>query len=267
MNKDNITQKVLAAAGYLGMIFINYLANALPINGVTTGEASDAYTNLFTPTGITFSIWGLIYLLLASYTSYQFGIFQKGSDSKKQKLCNTINPFFIITSLANSAWIFAWHYNLISVSVIIMLILLFYLIKIANIVNGAKLRKKDNLLIRLPFSVYFGWITIATIANITVFLVSIGWNGFGITDQIWTMIILLVGTSIVILRGLKDRNIAYILVAVWAYLGIWLKHTSLEGYKGQYSGIIKTVILCLILLGVSIGLIIKNRNSKKILIN
>ncbi|MBN1168896.1 tryptophan-rich sensory protein [Candidatus Woesebacteria bacterium] len=263
MNKRVIIIKILAAAGYIGMIFVNYLANALPINGVTTGEASDAYTNLFTPSGITFSIWGLIYLLLGGYTLYQFGIFQESPIPKREKLFNKIGSLFIVTSLANSSWIFAWHYDLIALSVFIMLLLLVYLIKIANIVKNTKLSKKDNLLIRLPFSIYFGWITIATIANITVFLVSIGWNGLGINDQIWTIVILLVGAAIVILRGLKDKNIAYISVAVWAYFGIWLRQTAQEGFANQYSGIIRTAIFSMILFLISIAFISKNKLHKE----
>ena len=107
----------------------------------------------------------------------------------------------------------------------------------------------EKLFIWAPFSVYFGWITVAAIANITVFLVSIGWNGFGISDFIWTSIILLVGALIGILRMSRDKNIAYGLVLVWAYLGILLKHVSTSGFGGQYPSIIATVILCLVLFG------------------
>lgn len=104
-----------------------------------------------------------------------------------------------------------------------------------------------------PFSVYFGWITVAAIANITVFLVSIGWNGFGIADDVWTSSILLVGALIGILRMCKDKNIAYGMVLVWAYLEILLKHVSSAGFGGQYPSVIVTAIICLTLFIFFIG--------------
>ena len=157
MTKNNIVLKIAVAIGYIAIIVVNYLANAIPIGGVTTGEASDNLGNLFTPSGITFSIWGLIYLLLLGYTIYQFGIGQKPASPDKEKSNTTIRRYFIINSLANISWIFAWHYGVVWFSVLIMIVLLISLIKIADIVNKQHVRGKDNIFIRLPFSVYFGW--------------------------------------------------------------------------------------------------------------
>lgn len=249
--KQELLLKVAAALTFVAMIFVNYLANALPIGGITTGEASDAFPNLFTPAGITFSIWGLIYLLLLGYTIYQFKT-QKG---KKARSFSTIRKLYIITSLSNIAWIFAWHYQVIWLSVLIMINLLVSLIKIANITNEEQYSLKETILVRIPFSIYFGWITVATIANITVLLVSINWDGFGIADNVWTIIILLVGAAIGITRMLKDSNIYYGLVLVWAYAGIWLKHTSDNGFAGEYPNIITTLIICLALYLGTIGFI------------
>ena len=217
MNKTNLTLKISAALGYIAMVAVNFLANALPIGGVTTGEASDSFGNLFTPAGITFSIWGLIYLLLLGYTIYQFGFGKKNTSEQREQLFATINKYFLITSMANIAWIFAWHYGVIWLSMLIMFALLFFLIKIADVINKEKYNALETVLVRLPFGVYFGWITVATIANITVFLVSINWNGFGIAESIWTVIVLTVGALIGSIRMLKDKNIYYGLVLVWAY--------------------------------------------------
>jgi len=253
----NILLKIIAGITYVAMVIVNGLANALPINGRPTGEISDAYANLFAPAGLTFSIWGIIYLLLAGYVLYQF----VNKDKKIEKLIQTINPLFITTSLANILWIFAWHYDFIGISVLIMSVLLILLIKIADIINKKQFASRDKLFIKAPFSVYFGWITVATIANITVFLVSIGWNGFGIADFVWTSIILVVGTLIGILRMTKDKNIAYGLVLIWAYLGILLKHISTDGFGGQYPSIIATIVVCLVLFVFTLGriLFIKSR--------
>jgi len=233
--------KIFALINYIGMVTVNFLANSLPINNRSTGDISDAYHNLFAPAGLTFSIWGLIYLLLAGYTMYQF----IGSNSEKEKVVNQINPLFIATSIANISWIFAWHYDYIGLSLIIMVVILFLLIKIADIIRIQKFSPLEKLFIWAPFSVYFAWITVATIANITVFLVSISWNGFGISDYVWTSIVLLVGALIGILRMNKDKNSVYGLVFVWAYLGILLKHVSASSFNGQYPSVITTVILCL----------------------
>ncbi len=137
-----------------------------------------------------------------------------------------------------------------------MSVLLISLIKIADFINKNQFTSVEKLFIKAPFSVYFGWITVATIANITVFLVSVGWNGFGIAESVWTSIILVVGALIGILRMTKDKNIAYGLVLVWAYLGILLKHTSVTGFNGQYSSIIATVVVCVLLFVFSLGIIL-----------
>ncbi len=235
--------KIFAGVLYVAMVAVNFLANGLPINNRSTGQISDDYPNLFAPAGVTFSIWGLIYLLLAGYVVYQF----VNSKEKTEQILNKINPLFIVTSIANISWIFAWHYDYIGLSVVIMAVLLFFLIKIADILRPEQFSALEKLFIWAPFSIYFGWITVASIANITVFLVSIGWNGFGIADFIWTSIIISVGAIIGILRMWKDKNIAYGLVLVWAYLGILLKHLSASGFAGQYQSVIFTVSVCLIL--------------------
>jgi len=244
--------KIFAGFAYVAMVVVNFLANSLPINNRSTGQISDDYPNLFAPAGITFSIWGLIYLLLAGYVIFQF---IKKSE-KKEEIFKKINPFFIATSVANISWIFAWHYDYIGLSVIIMAVLLFLLIRIADIIRIEQFTSSEKFFISAPFGVYFGWITVAAIANITVFLVSVGWNGFGIADFIWTSIILLVGALIGILRIIKDKNIIYGLVLIWAYLGILLKHLSIDGFNGQYLSIIISVIACIVFIGLFIGKII-----------
>lgn len=249
----NMPIKILAGVAYIAMVVVNFLANSLPINNRSTGTISDAYPNLFAPAGLTFSIWGLIYLLLAGYLLYQFILSKKNFNQNKETLLKKINVLFIATSLANISWIFAWHYDFIGLSVLIMAALLILLIKIADILRVERMTSQEKLFISAPFSVYFGWITVAAIANITVFFVSIGWSGFGIADFVWTSIILLVGALIGILRMRKDRNIFYGLVLIWAYLGILLKHLSASGFGGKYPSVIITVIVCLALFVFFIG--------------
>lgn len=254
----NTGLKVWAVVAFLVMITANALANILPINNLTTGQLSDFYPNLFTPSAYTFSIWGLIYLLLFIYVIYQFFV-----KSSYEKLIRKINIYFIISSLANTAWIFAWHYQQIFLSLIIMIVILYSLIKIADILRKEKFDFWKNFIVSVPFSVYFGWISVATIANVVVFLVSIGWNGFGINPGIWTMIVLIVGAIIGILRSLLDRKIAYTLVFIWAYIGILTKHLSSTGFSGTYSIIIYTLYICLFAFVITLGYILVKPSIKK----
>lgn len=247
MHKNNITLKILVALAYVAMVAVNYLANALPIGGITTGEASDSYPNLFTPAGITFSIWGLIYLLLLGYTLYQFGLFQKQRSGERERIFDRVGKLFFATSLANIGWIFAWHYGVVWLSVLIMVVLLSLLIRIAEVLKEGESSLADKFLIRLPFSVYLGWITVATIANVTVFLVSFNWDGFGLAEDFWAVVILVAGAMIGITRMIEFKDIAYGLVLVWAYGGIWFKHASESGFGGRYPNIISTVVICIAL--------------------
>jgi hypothetical protein len=233
--------KIISGLAFIAMVSVNILANALPINNRTTGDISDAYPNLFAPAGITFSIWGVIYLLLAGFVIYQF----INRDKEIDNIINLINPLFIVTSIINILWIFSWHYDFIGISVLLMLSLLFFLIRIVDVFPRNNLTFKIKIFTLLPFNVYFGWITVATIANITVFLVSIGWNGFGIANYIWMNIILIVGALIGILRMRKDKSIVYGLVLVWAYSGILLKHISSMGFSGSYPSVIITTSFCI----------------------
>lgn len=254
--------RILAIVSFVGMIAVNALANILPINGVTTGAVSDAYPNLFAPAGLTFSIWGLIYLLLAIYAIYQAGFCQKSKE--KNSTCDKVAPYFVASSVANILWILSWHYDLMGISVLLIATILVCLIKIADILRSEKLSSKEEFLVRLPFSIYFGWITVATIANITTYLVSLSWNGFGLSNEVWTTIVLLVGTAIGVWRMLKDRDFAYGLVLVWAYAGIYIKHTSASGFAGEYYSIIATVVSCIaVFLLAEIFLLYKTRTSQR----
>lgn len=249
MPKDNYSTffKVGAAVAFLVMIIVNGLANGLPLNGQNTGAISDSYPNLFAPAGITFAIWGLIYLLLACYTLYQFGLFQKGGRRTDPALLKRISSYFILSSFANAAWIFAWHYRQLPVSVILMAVILVSLILVNREIGNAVLSTKETFFLRTPFSVYFGWITVAAIANVTVLLVSLRWNAFGIPEPVWASIMMLVGMLIGVAAMLKNRDIAYGLVLIWAYSGILLKHMAASGFNGQYPLVIGVAIACIVL--------------------
>ena len=244
-----------AAIAFLLMVTVNVLANLLPINGVRTEEVSAAYGNLFTPAGFIFSIWGLIYLLLALYILFQIGFFRKGEQTDPG-LLNQVGFFFILSSLANVAWIFSWHYGAIFLSVLWMAVILICLIFIAIALQGVRLSPREKFFLRLPFSVYFGWITIATIANITTLLVYWGWKGWGLSEAFWTILILLVGVAIGSATMLRFRDAVYGLVLIWAYMGILVRHIA--ELHAQYPSVIIGVSLSLALLVVVVAILLHN---------
>lgn len=254
--------KILNTVAFLGMIAVNALANIIPFNGRTTGEVSDLYPNLFTPAAFTFSIWGLIYVLLALFVLVQFGVFHV-EESVREEAVNRIGWLFFVSCLANAGWIFAWHYELLPLSVLLMLVLLASLILIVARLKPLSLpRIRDKMLIRLPFSVYFGWITVATIANITALLVGFGWDGRGISEEVWTVLILSVGLLIAVAVMLKNRDSAYGLAVFWAYLGILVKHISPEGFASGYPVVIFTVCVCMaVLAGTAVSVFVSQRKN------
>ncbi len=236
--------KYLVVITFIIMIVVNVLANALPINGMDTGVVSDSFPNLFAPAGITFAIWGIIYLLLGIFSFYQLGIINK-NDSVSAELLDRVGIFFSISSVINSLWIFSWHYQIIPLSIILMLGLLYCLIKIVDTIKIEKLSRREKFFIKVPFSIYFGWITVATIANATTLFVSLNWNRFGIPESVWTVILIIIGAAIGILTMLNNKDYFYGLVIIWAYFGIIIKHTTI--FQNQFPSVIITAAICIAL--------------------
>ncbi len=260
-NKYTFAFRITVVTAFVVMVVINALASILPINNISTGEVSDSYPNLFAPAGITFSIWGVIYLLLALYCMYQFGIFQKNAVIDTP-LYHKTGSFFIISSIANAAWIFAWHYGALALSLVLMLIILISLILINSFIGKADLTKKDKFFLKLPFSIYYGWITVAAIANVTAFLVDMGWNRFGFREAFWTIAVVAAGLLIGGITAMINKDIPYALVLIWAYSGIIIKHVSVSGFNSQYPSVIIAVSVAITLFVVDIVYIfIKSRRT------
>jgi hypothetical protein len=195
------------------MILMNYLANALPLNNVTTGQLSDSYPNLFVPAGITFSIWGVIYLLLLIFCIMQFTVTGTG-----QQAVAAISWLFALSCILNALWIVCWHYRQVSVSLLVMLGILVTLIFI-----NMSLRSLPMGLIKAAFGIYLGWICIAAIANVTTLLVNAGWDGFSIGEQTWTIVMIFTGALIVSVTILRLNNPFIGFSVIWAFIGIAIK--------------------------------------------
>ncbi len=255
-----ITYAFLNLIGFLAVVVVNSLAVILPINNLTTQELSDKYPNLFVPAGITFSIWGIIYILLALFIIYQFVVaFRKNAGERG--IFEKIGILFFLSCIFNVGWILAWHYEIVWLSLIIMALLLITLILIYVRIGTGRpgIRNSEKILVNIPFSTYLGWITIATIANVTAYLVKIGWDGFGISEQLWTIIVIAVGVVITLLTVFSRNDIFYCLVVIWALAGIIIKRTA--DASGTYNSIIITSIagIALIAIGIIIQLIRKRK--------
>ena len=235
-------------AGFIATVVVNFLAVGLPLNNRTTQQLSDALPNLFVPAGITFSIWSVIYILLGVFAIYQAKDLFK-EEKEDLSFLDKISYFFILSSIANVAWIFFWHYELVAVSLIVMILLFISLLALYLRLDIGKsdVSKQERNFIHLPISVYFGWITTATVANVTAFLVSINWDRFGISEDLWAIVILVVVALIYVLTVITRNDIAYGLVGVWSTLGIVLKQIT----AAPVVGITALVVLIVISLAIT----------------
>ncbi len=220
--KDTMRQVAVIAATLITLV-VNTLANALPLNGLNTGEISDRFNVYFVPAGYVFSIWGLIYIGLIAYT-----VFQALPSQRNNPRLRSTGWWVVLGGLANSIWIFLWHYEQFPLTVIAMLVLLGTLIitYLRLGIGRASVSLAEKWAVRIPFSIYLGWITVATVANISDVLDYIKWNRFGIAPEIWMGIILAVVLAITLAMIFTRRDTAYTLVILWALVGISIKHAS-----------------------------------------
>ena len=222
MNKDTLRQLV-NVIGVIVALTVNGLANALPLNGKMTGEISDSFAVYFVPAGYVFAIWGIIYIGLVA-----FGVYQALPSQRENPRLRSMGYWFALSCLANSVWIFFWHYLLFPLTLIAMLTLLISLIVIYQRlrIGQAPVSAVERWTVNIPFSVYLGWITVATIANVTDLLEYWKWNGFGLSGPLWAVILLAVAVAVAYLIAQMRRDVAYLLVLVWAFIGIAVKQAG-----------------------------------------
>lgn len=219
---------LVATLCYVLMITVNGMANALPLNGITTGDVSFKYPNLFQPSGVTFSIWGLIYVALLIYLFIQFLNLNNINSQVRIDLLIKINFLFALSSILNALWLFAWHYDQMLLSTIVMMLLL------ATLIIIVKWIPMDQIDLRAVFSLYLGWITVATIANITILLVKIGLPIDLKVEVILTVFVLMVGLTLALLWILLEKDYVYGFVIIWAYIGIAIRHFTKENLSEVY---------------------------------
>lgn len=206
-------------------IIINSLSNTSLIGANTVGEISDVYPTFFTPAGYVFAIWGIIYALLLVFSIYQ--VFPKQQNAP---FLEKISIYYILCSVANIIWIVLWVNNYILFSTILMFLLLISLIIIYRRVDsiGTQMSLRENLAVLLPFSVYLGWITVASIGNVAVTLVSLNWNGWGLSEISWTILMIGVAIAVTLIMIVRKRDIGFSLVLIWALVGILVKQSEMQ---------------------------------------
>jgi hypothetical protein len=210
-------------------ILVNVLSNALPINGQSMPEISAKYPSLFTPAGFTFSIWGVIYLALLVFVVWQALPAQRGNNKAAR-----ISPWFKVNCVANALWLVAWHYDLLAISLLIMLVILVTLVRIYTIL----IREIDtapfteHLTLYMPFSLYTGWIVAATIANASIIQTAWGWDDVGIGVVQWTLLKLALAGAIGATMVLRFRDIPFALVIAWAAFGISVMQSGTPAVSG-----------------------------------
>lgn len=238
---------VFSILAFTVMVAVSGLASALLLNGVNTGQLSDELPNLFVPAGWTFSIWGLIYLLLAGYVAAGAREAFRSAPESPRAWTGRDGALFILNAAANTAWILAWHGRLAGTSLVVMLVILGTLLALERDTErklgsgGVLARSPDGepgsirlrrFLLTVPLRVYLGWISVATIANVTALLVKNRWDGFGLDPRIWTVAVILAGLALALGFSVWKRQVAAPLVVVWAYAGILLKRVQADpGYS------------------------------------
>ena len=249
-NRESFFQAINVFA-FAILIAVNGLAGSTTVlGGVTSADVSNMYPTLITPAGFTFAIWGVIYFLLLLFAVYQ--LLPKNRD---QPFLSQVGLLFALSSTFNISWLFLWHYNYITYSLVLMFALLASLILIYLRLGIGKtaVSLREMAFVNLPFSVYLGWISIATIANVSVALTAAGWDGWGIEPSTWAVVIICVALllSLAVLATRKD--LAYSFVIAWALLGI------LSNQSGHESIVLSSEIGIVLLLAAIVVTVASSR--------
>ncbi|MCR9173925.1 MAG: tryptophan-rich sensory protein [bacterium] len=243
----------------IGLIYWNYYTNTGAINGNTVGGVSDNFENLFTPASYAFAIWGVIYLGLLILGIYW--IYLAFSKPRESVSIVQAAPSLIVAHFGNAVWLWFWLHEETGKALLVM-----FGILLALIITSLKIRKLvghvksiDKWLIHLPIGLYFGWISVATIANVASHLAGIGWTG-GIGESMWATIAVAVATLLGIFMLLKRKNYVFACVVVWALIAIAVRHSQ-ESIEVMWTAVVG--VFSLIIAGISDQLKYKSNIEKR----
>lgn len=215
--------RILGLIAIMVAIGVNALANIVPFNGMNTGQVADQYPIYFFPAGYVFSIWTVIYI-----GTFIYAVYQLLPQQRSNKRFDSVSVWFTISSVCNGLWIIAWHYGYLGISVLLMIGLLFSLIKVYLTLGIGRftVSRTEWLCSRLPFQIYLGWISVATIANISVALYVWQWTPLGLPGTTWAAIMIVAASLLAVVMQFRFRDSAFVLVVIWALLGIVVRYPN-----------------------------------------
>ncbi len=256
---------ILNAVAFLVQLALAWMAQVHLLSVYNVGQVSGKYASLFTPAGTSFTIWGLIYLSLAAFCVYHIIMaWTQPETHPANKDIERIGGWFIMNNLATAFWLIAWTNEEISLSVMMIAVQLICLIAIhlrTGMYDPAR-ETASKWLTQFPLSIYFGWITIATIANVSSFLNVTSWDGWGLDPIDWTNIMIGIAVFITVLVMTTRRNVLFGLAIIWGLFGIILKREEIDSVL--YFHIVRTAWIGISVLGLVIVLrLIKNRVALK----
>ena len=221
-NNGDFIRQLATLSAIIGAFVVNVLSNIFPLKVMSIGEISNTlFANvLIIPANYAFAIWGLIYLGL-----FALGIYQFLPNQRHDVDLRKIGYLLVIASVAQSIWVYLFLSRLFALSVISMLLILIPLIAayLRLEIGNKRVSQTKKWCVHFPISIYLGWISVATIVNVASALDFQGWNGWGISDQLWTAMMLLVAFTIAAVIVIQRRDFAYTGVTVWALVAIALK--------------------------------------------
>lgn len=251
---NDLLRSVLVLIAAIATVAFNGISQAIPVGGRTSADVSNQYTTFFTPANYAFAIWGIIYLLIMAFAIYQVLPSQRQNPNTRK-----VSWLFILSCILNCVWITLFQYDQILISVIVIIGFLLSLIAIyvRLDVGHTKVSTADRWLVHLPFSVYLGWLCVATIANISVFGVAQGWTDpLGIAGPTWAAIMLVVASMVGLIIAITRRDVGFILVFGWAFMAIVNKQSATPIVST--TALIMTVVLVVALAG---SMVINYRHS------
>jgi hypothetical protein len=242
----DIVRQVVNVIATLALVIMNVLANALPLNGQNTGEISDRFDVFFVPAGYVFSIWFVIYVGLIAFSIYQALPAQRENPRLRR-----VGYLYALSCAANIAWLFFWHYEYFWWTLVAMVSLLLLLIGVYLRLRIGRVRvpPAETWFVRVPFGIYLGWISVATIANFTQTLDWAGWDGWGVGEAWWAVIMIAVATLLTIIMSLSRGDVAFAAVIAWAFIGISVKQADTP-LVSVTAAVLALVALLSLLLGV-----------------
>jgi hypothetical protein len=249
--------QILAILNLLALLIhvtLSYFTQFKLVNDQDAGQVSDAYDSLFTPAGITFAIWGVIYTALLFFCIYHIRMaFKHPGTHPANENVNRMGVWFILNNIGAAAWLIVWTKGLIpaSAGLIVFQLITLIIINLRLNIHNPHAGIDSKIFTQFPLSIYFGWLTIATIANISIYLLASDWKGFGLdySPIEWTRIIIGIAVFLTSLVVFTQRNVFFGLVIAWALYGIILKRESIN--PTIYAEVIKTAWIGLGIVAVS----------------